>query len=175
MTNKDLTSLAIKIFAIYVFMEAIILIAQTGIFLKEYISLGKAWLLLTPVFATVGLIAVFIILWKLSKNIIDVLAKPTKQLDNLKIDQIFILHLIGFYLVVVGLLGLAQGGMSLYYVYFYQASEFGSSYRPELSGQTVFHIIVSLIKIGFGLTLILRPYGWAKIFNRFREFGLSKK
>ena len=175
MTNKELTSLAIKLFAIYVFMEAIILITQTGTFLKEYISIGKTWLLLTPIFAIVGLIAIFFILWKLSKNVIDTLVQPTKQLNDIQIDQVFILHLIGFYLVVVGLLSLAQGGISLFYLYFYQAREFGSSYTPELSGQTVFHIIAALIKIGFGLTLILKPYGWVKIFNHFRRFGLSNK
>jgi hypothetical protein len=175
MNSKELTSLAIRVFAIYVLVQAIILIAQSGASFQTYFQGDQKWLFLIPLFSILGLITAFFILWKISNKVIENLVKPEKELDDFKVDQIFILHLIGFYLIVVGLLGLGQGGISLFYVYFYQANEFGPTYRPEISSQTMYYIIANIIKVGFGIALIIKPNGWVKLFNWFRRLGLSKK
>lgn len=175
MTNKELTGLAIKVFAIYVFVQAIILIAQIGVLSPNYNFIESTWIFLVPVFSVIGLIIIFIILWKLSNNIIGFLAKPCEQSDNLKIDQIFVLHLIGIYIFMMGLLGLANGGISLYFLYIYQAHEYGSIYQPEESIQSIFFIFTNLIKLILGLTLLIRPHVWVKVLNRIREFGMSNK
>ena len=176
MNGKELTSLAIKVFAIYVLVQSITLIAQLGLGAQDFFQGSHDLLFLIPLFSIIGLIIAFFLLWKLSIKVFEGLIKPSDNNDNnFKIDQIFILHLIGFYLVAVSLFGLGQSSITLYYIYIQQANEFGSAYRPEMSSQTLYFIFSNLIKFLIGATLIIRPNGWVKLLNRFRVLGLSNK
>ncbi len=175
MSNKELTSLSIRVFAIYALVQAVMLIAQVGTGFDGFFQSSPKWLIIIPSLAILGLIAVFYMLWKLSHSAFKKMTSVTEQKDNYKVDQVFIIQLVGFYLILVSLLDFAQGGLSLYYIYLHQASEYGSNYQPEMSSQSVLFVIGSGLKILIALTLIIKSNGWMKLFNQLRNFGLSNK
>ena len=175
MNSKELTSLAIKVFAIYVLVQSIILIAQFGVGSQNYFQESQKLLLLIPLFSIAGLIVAFFILWKLSNKVFEEIVKPDENSDNFKVDQIFILHLVGFYLVMGSLFGLGQSGITLYYVTIQQANEYGSAFKPEMSSQILYYIFSNILKLLIGVTLLIKPNGWVKLLYRLRGLGLSNK
>jgi len=155
MNNKELTSLAIRVFAIYVLIQAIILIGQSSFALASFFQGDDKWLFIIPTLSIVGLLVVFVGLWKLSQSVLNKITTENKTTEKFRVDQIFVLNLIGFYLIVVALFGLSQGGISLYFYYFHQASEHGSNYLLETSSQTIFYIIANCLKLIIGITLLI--------------------
>ena len=125
MTNKELTSLAIRVFAIYVLVQAVILIAQTSSGFSAFFQGNEKWLIIIPTFSIIGLFIIFYLLWKLSHSVFKEITASNESSSKYKVDQAFILQLIGFYLVMNSLHGLAQGSLSLYYTYIVQAKEYG--------------------------------------------------
>ncbi len=175
MTNKELTSLAIRVFAIYVLVQAIILIAQSVYGWNSYFQGVEKWLIIIPISSIVGLITVFYMLWKLSYSVFKGITPLIEKEKEYKVDQIFILQLVGFYLILVSLIDFAQGALSLYYIYFLQASEYGTTYQPEMTSHSLLFIIGSGLKTVISLTLIIKPSNWMKLFNRLRTIGLNNK
>lgn len=175
MANKELTSLAIRVFSIYVLVLAIMLIAQSSSVYNDFFQGDDRWLFIIPTLSIVGLLAVFAALWKLSKSVFNTITTENETNEKFRVDQVFILNLIGFYLMVVALMGLAQSGISLYFSYIHQTNEFVSGYNQEIGAQIVFQLIANVLKFIVGLTLLIRPYGWAKLLYNFRTFGLSNK
>lgn len=175
MNNKELTSLAIRVFAIYVFVQAILLIAQSGSGYQSFFQGDHKWLFLIPAMSVIGLFVTFYFLWKMSNRVFNEITKQKSKDVSIKIDQFFILQLLGLYLIVIGLLNLGQSGVSLYYTNVQQASEYGSTYNPEMSSQAIYYAITSILKFILGITLLTKSKGWTKFLNRFRSLGLSSK
>ncbi len=175
MSNKELTSLSIRIFAIYVLVQAILLIAQSSTGINGYFQGDEKWLILIPVFSIIGLFILFYSLWKLSHSVFREVTTSNKAETQYKVDQIFILQLVGFYLLLTALTGLAQGGLSLYYTYIVQAKEYGSTYQPEMTSQSIVYLISSTIKLLVGIAIVIKPLAWSNLFNRLRNFGLTDK
>ena len=141
----------------------------------SFFQADDKWLFIIPTLSIVGLAVVFVGLWKLSQTVLNKITTENKTTEKFRVDQIFVLNLIGFYLIVVALLGLSQGGISLYFYYFHQGTELGINYPLEVNSQTLFYIIANSLKLIIGITMLIRPHGWAKLFYKFRTFGLSKK
>ena len=173
MTNKEITSLALKVFAIYVFIQTITLLAQTGYAITNLTLEGFKWLLVPPLLSIIGMAVIFYFLWKLADSVMDEVSKEVKASDDYKIDKTFILNILGFYLIASGFSGVAQSGISLFYTNFYHASEFGTSYNPEMIWQTTFLLIANTVKIIFGVTLLFKSTVWLKLFNKLRTVGLT--
>lgn len=90
--------------------------------------------------------------------------------DDLKVDQPFILNVIGFYLLLNGLLELSSAGVSLIMM----QGDLPILVEQILITQdqkfrSVFFVLGSLFKVIIALTLILRSKGWLKLFNRIRR------
>jgi len=171
MTNKEITSLAIQLGAIYIFIQAIVIFAGLGSVLNAYFEGAIGWSLLIPIFAVLGLFIVSFSLWKLSTSVVNNMTINQVVNDDFKVDQIFILNLVGFYVVVISLFGLIQAGISLVNMYFVQEQEYQANYIHEISPQSIFYIVANIIKLILGVTLIIKPIGWTHFFNKFRTLG----
>ena len=177
MTNKEITSLAIKVFAIYILLQAILMMAQTGNILNQFFQFGSAWLIITPVIAIIGLLASFYMMWKLGNNII---AKTTKEVSHegknnkdFNISQRFILQAIGLYLLITGFRMLFQSGMNMIVKAMYvgqQPTELALSYPSDFV-----YLVSSLLEIILAISLIVKPLFWRNLLHKFRTFGLSNK
>ncbi|MCF6319817.1 MAG: hypothetical protein L3J83_11170 [Proteobacteria bacterium] len=90
--------------------------------------------------------------------------------DDLKVDQSFILNLMGFYLLFNGLLEVSSGTISL--ILAQDNLPENLKHMVVHSGfkfQSLFYIIGSVLKIIVALTLILRSKGWIKLFKKIRQ------
>jgi hypothetical protein len=175
MTNKELTSLAIRVFAIYVLVQTISLAAQSASAMSAYFQGDQKWLVVLPILSIIGLSVFFYMLWKLSQSVFKEVSTKSTTEDGYKLDQTFVLQLVGFYLIMVSLFGLAHGGLSLYHIYIQQAQEYGSTYRPEMSSQSILYLVESSLKLLVGISLVIKSTGWIKLFNRFRRIGVANK
>jgi len=170
MTNKEITSLAFKVTAIFVLLLTIPQITQLGYFYTNFFPDTTTYLYLIPFGVIIFLLSVFFILWKLSNNIANIMVKEENVRDDLRVDQPFILNIIGFYLLLNGLLELSSAGISLIVM---QGNLSDSINNLVISAdqkfQSVFFAIGSFIKIILALTLILRSKGWIKLFRKIRQ------
>lgn len=164
-----MASLAIKIFALYVLIQTIILIANAGsIMLKstDLVAEPLSWLLSVPFVAIILLIALFLILWRLANDVTRVTKIPSERKEHYQVDQIFILHLLGFFLLTSGLVDVVNKSFSLYYL---SASD---TYLREqiFVGKALlfFDYLIGAAQIIIGVMLIVQPYGWARALKKIR-------
>ncbi|HPI97045.1 MAG TPA: hypothetical protein PK055_12540 [Gammaproteobacteria bacterium] len=175
MSNKELTIIAIKVFAIYLLVQVVASITQIGDIYYHADAIDEYWLLLLPMIVITGLLFIFYSLWKLSSNVSIISLKPTRDKSEFILDQIFVLQLVGAYLFIVGLLSIVQGLIQIYYVLFWVDGESGySAFKPEIKSQTIYFIIANLIKTIIGISLIIRSNVWVRLFNKFRRLGVEK-
>jgi hypothetical protein len=172
MTNKEITSLAFKVCAIFVLLMVIQMISQLQYFHSNFFPHSENYLFLIPVFGIIALFSLGIILWKLSNNIISTMTKDKRENDDdLRVDQPFILNLIGFYLLFHGLLEVSSGTITLIMTQVNIPENFNHMVMdPSLKFQSLFYVLGSVIKIIVALTLILRSKGWVKLFRKIRQF-----
>jgi hypothetical protein len=93
------------------------------------------------------------------------MSKETQDNDDLKVDQRFILNIVGFYLLFQGLLELISGSMQM--IYLHNNSDFYS----DMKIRTILYTIGSVIKVIVALTLILRSKGWVKLLWKIKQLG----
>lgn len=172
MTNKEITSLAFKVCAIFVLLMVIQMISQYSFMYNSFFSETPNYLFLVPIIVIIILFSLAIILWKLSNNIITTMTKDNGvNNDDLRVDQPFILNIIGFYLLFHGLLEVSSGIISLIMTQDHLPEKL--SHMVMSSGfkyQALFYVLGSVIKIIVALTLILRSKGWVKLFRKIRQF-----
>lgn len=172
MTNKELTSVAIKGFSIYVLVHAILsvpFLTQTlsthGGFYENSGS-SKILLLLLGVTAFVLLVFLAIFLWRLANQIVTSASAQKDPDENSKIDASFLISLLGFYLILEGLLRFGYACTSA----FTQTQDGG-----ELSVQTIAYIVGHLIQAIIGLTLVIKSHGWVEFLRWLQRAGLKGK
>jgi hypothetical protein len=167
MTNKELISVAFKLFAIYVATIAITQFTGLSYVFTGFFNgiKGPALFSFIPILAVIVLFSLALILWKLSNNVILSMSKETQDNDDLKVDQRFILNIVGFYLLFQGLLELISGSMQM--IYLHNNSDFYS----DMKIRTILYTIGSVIKVIVALTLILRSKGWVKLLWKIKQLG----
>lgn len=171
MTNKEITSLAIKVFAIYVLIQVISGIAQISAGLDSFFQGDEKLLFLMPFIAMAGLFIVFVALWKLAGSVMEQVNTNDSVVNDFKVDQVFILNLVGFYIVFISLLGIIQNGISLVYTNFEQGQDSVVSLNLVIPSQLIFYGISNLIKLLLGISLIIKPIGWAHLFKKIRTLS----
>ena len=172
MTNKELTSVAIKVFSIYVLVQAILsvpylanaLVTHGGFFENQRSSNFILGLLGITAFALLVLLAIF--LWKLANKIVDKSTAPVNADENSKIDASLLVSLLGLYLTFDGLLRLGYVCVSA----FAQTQDGG-----ELALQTKAYIAGYIIQVSIGLTLVLKSEGWLRFMRWLQRAGLKDK
>ncbi len=169
MTNREITSLAFKIFAIYILLISIRQFSQLHYLYSNFFPDTVQFIFLVPILIIILLISLAFMLWKLSNNVFNTMVKNKDDGDDLKVDQPFILNIIGFYLLFHGFLELAASIISLIMMQGIPTDSYQVVITPEQKYQSVFYAIGSFVKVVIALTLILRSKGWMKLFQRIRH------
>lgn len=172
MTNREITAVAIKVFAIFVLVQAILTLPSFIYPLSMSLELshkGAIWLWFWAALSLAAIVWVLYMLWHLSCSVTrDIENKETDQ-NVLEIDEGFILSVLGLVFVFEGALSFASGLISA-------TSAANSSANPQpISATTVAHIAGQFAKVIIGLTMILKANGWAAVLRAIREAGLKNK
>lgn len=173
MTNKEITALALKVFAIYVLVQTLLAVpmfvrAITSNFynkegLTTYTSLGIG------ILAIAILLGVGISIWKLSNRVISKTVSSSQIQTGPNTTEEFILSALGLYLAFKGLLSVLYMSVSAY------TQLYGQHTPQEVSPETVAYLVGNFIQVFVGLSLILRARGWVVLLRKFREAGLETK
>ena len=172
MTSKELTSIALKAFAIYVLVHAIL---SVPFLTQTYFSHGgfyenlddsKNLLLFLGAASFILLVILAIFIWQLANQIVTSTKAPPEPTDDSKIDASFLLALLGFYLIFDGLLRFGYVCTSA----FTQVQD-----GREVSVQTIAYIVGHLFQATIGLTLIIRSHGWLEFIRWLQRAGLKGK
>ena len=163
MSNKELTKLALKVFSIYVMVQAILAIPQ---FFQAYAMLSNGpeynttnWFIVIGAMPIVLLMILSVFIWKLSKNIaIKISYESTTSSSN--VSEEFILSVLGLYLIVLSLTRLSITSISTYYL-LQSTSDIGFSVN-----QNIIYLVVHIVVATLGLTLVIKATGWARLLNK---------
>jgi len=171
MTNKELTSVAIKVFAIYVLVQAILSVpllvnAMATYGFSEHRSGGSILLWLLGAAAFILLVGLTVFLWKLATRVATQASAQVEDGKSSKVDDGFLISLLGLYLTFEGLLRFGYTCTSLY---------IQNQSTEEYSAQTLAYVIGYLIQVVIGLSLILKAHGWLALLRWLREAGLKGK
>ena len=168
MRNTELTKLALKIFAIYAFIQAILAIPQ---FFQAYVLLSNGseyssdkWFLLIGISAVVLLLIFSVLIWRLSNNAIKTVSTNSDN-SPANVSECFVLSVLGVYLIVYGLTRVVFTATGAYY-----ASHSINNVNFEIT-QNIIYVVVYLAVTLIGLSLVVKASGWAALLNRLRHAG----
>ena len=170
MTNKEITSVAIKAFAIYVLVQAILSVPMltsvaTTYLYNEYRETGQFLLWLVGAASFIFLLIVVVLLWKLANTVVSQTSEETTDGRPTSIDAHFLISLLGLYLSIDGLLRFGYACLSA----------FTLIQETDLPGQAIGYIIIALVQVLIGITLIIKAEGWLSLINSLRTAGLKGK
>jgi hypothetical protein len=168
MNSKEITSLAFKLLAIYVLVGILSQVGQFSMFFRNFFQYDSTWFYFLPVITIGVLVALFFLLWNLSNKVIVSSTNNEEVDDNLKVDQVFILSLVGFYLLPQGIFDLIRILMS---DYFSNHTPPNISFNTDSGHMLYVYIAASLMKIIISLSLIFKTKGWAILFKKIRYLG----
>jgi hypothetical protein len=170
MTEREITSLALKLFAIYLLVQMLLavptLVATLGT-AKDYLgpSFSALWLWGAAAAAVViGLVAA-VFLWKVANK---ALSKPTDGIGGSSFSSIeaAVFSALGLFLVVQALTRFSYVSAGAYVQYV--------RVEPgEVTLQTAVLMVAHILQGLIGLSLILRTDGWVSLLRRIRNAGLS--
>jgi hypothetical protein len=172
MTTNELTSVAIKVFAIYVLVHAILsipsfVVTYSGLGFDRSIVSSEQLFWLLAISSIVLLLIITVFLWKLAGRVAEKVSSDVGINENHgKIDQEFLLSLLGIYLCVDAVIRFGFVCISAYTQ---------AQHSDEIALQTIAYIVGYLFQIIVGLTLILKASGWIRIMNWLRGAGLTEK
>lgn len=170
MTEREITSLALKLFAIYVLVQMLGAIPTLIVSLataKDFLgsALPVLWLSGAAVTAVLIALTTASLLWKLASKALSKTSGEREENSFYRIEAA-ILSGLGLYLIVQALIRLSYGSAGAYVQYV--VSEPG-----EIPIQTAVLLIVHILEAVIGLSLILRTDGWVSLLRRVRNAGLS--
>lgn len=171
MTPKEITSVAIKAFVIYILLQAIFSIPVLASSLlnygfSEYGEPSDIFLWLLGLVSFVVVIVLAVLMWKLANGVVEQAKTSDDATENQTITQDFLISLLGFYLVLEGLIQLGYSSFSSYTTL---------QQNIELTAQQIFYVVANFVQIVIGLTLIIKAKGWASFLNWLRGAGLKGK
>ena len=168
MTSNEITSVAIKVFAIYVLVQSIFFVPS---FVAAYSSFGinnsnQTLLWILGIASFLILLVMSYLLWKLANRVADKAAICSNQSNAAGITEPFLLSLLGVYLGIDAIVRF--GFVSLSAVSQTQDGR-------DIALETVGYIVGYLLQIVVSLTLILKARGWARFLEWLRGAGLAEK
>lgn len=171
MTNKEITSLALKVFAIYLIVQTIIIIPSFyGLLLaaRGWAISQNQFSVTVPVILMIAIVIVVLglarVIWKLANGVVE---KAIESIDTersrLPDDfQEFTLFLLGLFIFSEAIVGLPSPIATV----FYEINN--PTNKQGLSLQTGLWISSEILLSIFGLTLIIKREGWVNIYNKLR-------
>lgn len=172
MNNKQLTTLALKLFTIYVLAQALLSIPLLATSLT-YLRNGPAgiskdmWLWLLALAAILITFILAIVLWRFAGKVMAASGAEEKLSVPEGLEPL-ILAALGIFLSVqalVRLTGLSAGA-------YMQASQHATA---TVSLETTAALLAYLFQLLVGVSLVLRASGWVALLRRIRSAGLSGK
>lgn len=162
MTNREITAVAIKVFAIYILMQTLLsipyLIKVQSMFVMPE---GITWFSLGCL-ALFFLLGISIGLWKLSNTVIQkAYESPTKSSHNV-VDQTFLLSVLGIYLTFDGVFNFGQSAVNAYI-------QVNTAYPPEISAPIFSTLLIFVLQVLIGMSLIIKTHGWINILKKTRQ------
>ena len=168
MNNKDITKLALKIFSIYVMVQAILAIPQ---FFSAWVMMSNGseyssarWFLVIGIIAILSLIVLSVTIWRLSANSTLFVAQDVNNKDGV-ISEGFVLSMLGIYLVVYGLTRLIVVVTSAYY-----SAQPMDNINYNIT-QTIIYAAVYLAVTILGLSFVIKSNTWSALLNKLRVVG----
>ncbi len=171
MTTNELTSVAIKVFAIYILVHTILSIPTfIATFSGLHFDRSNGWteqvFWLLSVSSIVLLLIITVLVWKLAGRVVEKVSSDVKKSESCGIDEAFLLSLLGIYLSVEAVMRFGFVSISAYTQ---------SQQRDGVALQTIAYIVGNLFQIIIGLTLILKASGWIRVIKWLRGAGLTEK
>ena len=171
MTSREITVLAVRVFAIYILVKVALhipgIVKQLASIMKNVPENTTAhfWVIGAVTISVLAAFAVGIMLWRFSGKILADSggAELTGSIRDL---EPIILSALGIFLTVQGLVRLAHTGTSVYVM----RDMFESSFRYG----TIARLIGYVFQVAVGLSLTIKSSGWALILRKFRNAGLEK-
>ncbi len=171
MTSRELTSVAIKVFAIYIIVQAIFSVplfanalVRYGFFENDDPNEILLWLI--GIASIIVVIVLAILMWKLANRIISQANASNEGNDVSVITEGFLISLLGLYLIIKGLLQFGYASSSSYMIL--QAG-------GEVTAQNISYVVGNLIQVVIGISLIIKAQGWVSFLKWLRTAGLKGK
>ena len=171
MTTNELTSVAIKVFAIYILVHAILSIPTfiatfSGLHFDRSNSWTEQVFWLLSVSSIVLLLIITVLVWKLAGRVVEKASSDVEKSESCGIDESFLLSLLGIYLCVEAVMRFGFVSMSAYTQ---------SQHIDGVALQTIAYIAGYLFQFIIGSTLILKSSGWIRFIKWLRGAGLTEK
>jgi len=172
MTEKEITSIALKLFAIYLLVQIVLAIPTVIASLvttKEFLSpdLSVMWLWAAAAAAVIIGLATAVLLWRLASKALS--TSPVVVKDNgVSRIEVSIFVALGLFLVVQSLVRISYISAGAYVQYV--RTEPG-----EVALQTYVLLAAHVFQGLIGLSLVLRTDGWVSLLRRIRNAGLPGK
>ena len=170
MTTKQLTALALKIFAIYVFVEFLFALPQLFVAFESTRKLNPSddvgWAyILAGAFLFVAILAVAYYVWRLAERLLTQM-NPDDSNDGFPDPEGFILSVLGLFLIVRALVALIYSSTGLY------VQAIDPDNPDGISAESVAYVLAYMIQLVIGATLVIRARGWVRMLRRLRQMGL---
>ena len=158
MSPKDITSIAIKFFGIYLMVNVVLyfpsmIMSLTALeqYQEESFS-SSVFVTVVGSFILLGIIVSFVLM-RLANSI----ASKTPDVDEspINLSQEFLLQILGVYFIVSGLSAMPSYGISIF-----------KTAKPELA--TVLYGVGYLFQVAVGCYLLIKPVVWGQWLNKLR-------
>ena len=168
MDNKELTKVALKVFSIYIMVQAILVIPS---FFQAYVMLSNgSYYSSSNWFSAIGIASVVLLgilslfIWKLSVTTVTQTQTPNNNSTS-GLSEAFLLSLLGLYLMFNGLSKFAIASVGTYY-----SAQASTDINYDIT-QNIIYLAVNFTQIIIGLTLVIKTNGWLALLNKLRVAG----
>ena len=107
MTTRELTNIALKVFAIYILLQAVSMtpmLYQAVTMLGENIQNQSAWLMGVGIATLIALVAISVLIWKMANSFLEKATSVGSDSEQTTpVGESFLLSLLGIYLTFEGL------------------------------------------------------------------------
>ncbi len=168
MSNKELSKLALKLFAIYAIVQVMLAIPQ---FFQAYVMLSNGseynsakWFMIIGATSIIALLILSVTIWMLANKTTEIISESTNQISS-NLSEGFALSMLGIYLIIYGLTRLTVVATSAYY-----SLNADNNVNYEIT-QSIIYVAVYFIVVILGLSLVIKSNGWSALLNKLRLAG----
>ncbi|MEM1091969.1 MAG: hypothetical protein AAGI67_16410 [Pseudomonadota bacterium] len=174
MKPREITAVALKVFSIYILVNAIqaipFVINSLTWLIQGRVAAGGYetplyWLLGAASF--VALVSLAVLTWKLGGSVVRQAATgDDNDTNNPVITEAFLLSLLGIYLTVIGLRGVWYSTWNIVAL---------AQNNTELDIRNTWSMFGDLFQVLVGVSLMVKATAWSRLLRWLREAGLREK
>lgn len=172
MTEKEITGLALRLFAIYILVQMILAIPSlinSVIMMRESVigDPGTTWLWFAGVAVIIISLGLAWFLWKKGLNTTRT-EHSTNAASSISNVEPAIFTALGIFLVIQALVHLS-------YLFTGAYVQSTNVHNDDIPLSTITYIVAYLFQVVVGASLALRTNGWINVLNKLRHAGLTSK